>query len=111
MDQRQPAVQEAGDDDRHSLLSTDEHNVKSLKPAAPRHKGSARQSNPQPQTQTPQPSTPYPSPPQAELCRGLALTQSIVDARGANLAEALDRLLSPFNFFDRYTHYIMVAGT
>ena len=46
-----------------------------------------------------------------ELSRGLALAQSIVDARGSNMAEVLDRLLSPFSFFDRYTHYIMITAS
>jgi hypothetical protein len=46
-----------------------------------------------------------------ELSRGLALAQSIVDARGSNMSEVLDRLLSPFSFFDRYTHYIMITAS
>lgn len=47
-----------------------------------------------------------------ELFRGLAITQSIIDGKGAVPAEqALDRLLSPFSFFDRYTHYIMITAS
>jgi hypothetical protein len=44
-----------------------------------------------------------------ELSRGLALAQSIVDF--SNMSEVLDRLLSPFSFFDRYTHYIMITAS
>jgi hypothetical protein len=47
-----------------------------------------------------------------ELFRGLAITQSIVDAKGSvPIEHALDRLLSPFSFFDRYTHFIMVTAS
>jgi hypothetical protein len=47
-----------------------------------------------------------------ELSRGLAITQSIIDAKGSvPIEHALDRLLSPFSFFDRYTHYIMVTAS
>lgn len=50
-----------------------------------------------------------------ELYRGWALTQKIVEARGPNqgaaMAEYLDQLLSPFNFFDRYTHYAVIKAT
>ncbi len=50
-----------------------------------------------------------------ELYRGWGLTQKIVEARGPNqgaaMAEYLDQLLSPFNFFDRYTHYAVIKAT
>lgn len=50
-----------------------------------------------------------------ELYRGWGLTQRIVESRGPNqgavMAEVLDQLLSPFNFFDRYTHYAVIKAT
>ncbi len=47
-----------------------------------------------------------------ELFRGLAITQSIVDAKGSvPIEQALDRLLSPFSFFERYTHFVMVTAS
>ncbi len=50
-----------------------------------------------------------------ELFRGWALTQKIIDSRGPKQAESmsclLDELLSPFNFFDRYTHYAVIKAS